>query len=62
LKEKFVEEAMAMQGNGTPGTPQLKIVLPNDGGEILIANQSRYTSNVGMLYTSLSTQDLDDES
>jgi hypothetical protein len=40
LKAKFVEEAMAMQGYGTPGTPQFKIFQPNDANKIPIASQS----------------------
>jgi hypothetical protein len=29
-KEKFGEESMAMQGHGTPGTPQFNILRPNN--------------------------------
>jgi hypothetical protein len=36
LKIKFREEAMVMQNHETPGTPEIKILRPNDEEEISI--------------------------
>jgi hypothetical protein len=48
LTAKFGEETMAMRDHGTPGTPQFKIVRPNDEDKIPIVSQSRNRSGVGM--------------
>jgi hypothetical protein len=40
---------MAMQGHGTPGTPQFKIFRLNDENNIRIEIQFRYRSGIGMI-------------
>ena len=50
LIEKIGDVAVNMCKYGTPGTPQFKIVRPNDDDKIDSAIQSKYRS-IGMLYT-----------
>jgi hypothetical protein len=49
LKSLFGEEAMAIQGHGTSGTPRFKVVRPNDQDKIPIVSQSQYRFGVEML-------------
>jgi hypothetical protein len=49
LIDKFGEEVEDLCNYGTLGTPQFKIVRPDDADEVDAAMQSKYRSRVGML-------------
>jgi hypothetical protein len=49
LIDKFGEEVKDLCNYGTPGTPQFKIVRPDDADKVDTAMQTKYRSGVGIL-------------
>jgi hypothetical protein len=49
LIDKFGDKVEDLCNYGTPGTPQFKIVRPDNADKVDIAMQTKYRSGVGML-------------
>jgi hypothetical protein len=50
LIDKFGDEVKDLCNHGTPGTPRFKIVRPDNAEKVDTAMQTKYRSEVGMLF------------